>query len=342
MVGKTEAPSNVADFTIDGTVLSWTHIADFDVAGYELRFHYGNNHDWGTATALTNGFVTETPFDLVARPGGVVTVMIKAVDTSGNYSYLPAVIVTDLGDPPIANVVETIAFDPAFDGVLTNCSISGGDLLAGAVDSFYGSDAASFFDSETDPFYLASSFGAMVYTSEETRIISALAGSVATLLIEYEGTSLAIEYRLVNPVSLYGVDGDSFFGVDGDSFYGANAGWLPWPGQILATNDVYQFRVTIGDGAVQGRINTMQLVIDAQDVIESVDDLVISDAGTAIAYTKEFTSIKNIQATLQANGSGAVTVEIDKTAPLAPIARCFNSAHTAVSGATVDFYLKGY
>lgn len=92
----------------------------------------------------------------------------------------------------------------------------------------------------------------------------------------------------------------------------------------------------------QARLNAMSLVIDAPDILEAVNDLVVSAAGTAIPYTKNFTSIKNIQATLQANGSGAVTVEIDKTLPLTPTAKCFNSFHTAVSGATVDFSLKGY
>ena len=86
----------------------------------------------------------------------------------------------------------------------------------------------------------------------------------------------------------------------------------------------------------------MQLVIDAPDILETVNDLVVSSTGTTIVYTEHFTALKNIQATLQANGSSAVTVEIDKTIPLAPVVRCFNAAHTAVSGATVDLFLKGY
>lgn len=342
VIGKTEPPADVQTFSIDGTILSWVPVPDVDLAGYELRFHYGNNGDWGTATPMSSGLITESPFDMVARPSGIVTVMIKAIDTSGNYSYLPALIVTDLGDAPLANVIETIAFDPVFDGVLTNCTISGGDLLAGALDSFYGPDAASFYDAATDPFYLASAFGVMVYTTPDTYISSALAGSMATLVIDYVGSSLTIEYRLSNPEPFYGVSGDSFYGPDGDEFYPGSGEWMPWPGQISVVNDVYQFRVTIGAGATQGRINAMSLVIDAPDLLESVNDLSVSAAGTAIPYTKPFTSIKNIQATLQANGSGAVTVEINKTTPLAPTAKCFNSAHTAVSGATVDFLMKGY
>jgi hypothetical protein len=279
---------------------------------------------------------------MVVRPSGVVSILIKAIDTTGNYAYIPALIVANLGDAPLANVVETITYDPFFSGTLSNCSVSGGDLLAGALDSFYDNDLASFYGADTDPFYLASAFGTMIYTTLDTYIIGALAGSVATLVIDYAGTSLLIEYRFSNPIPLYGVPGDSFYGPDADEFYPGSGTWMPWPGQINAENDVYQFRLTIGSGATQGRINALSLVIDAPDILESVSDLSVSAAGTAIPYTKHFTAIKNIQATLQANGSGAITVEIDKTSPLAPTAKCFNSAHSAVSGATVDFSMKGY
>lgn len=342
VIGKTEPPADVQNFTIDGTILSWSPVSDLDLAGYELRFHYGNNGDWGTATPMTSGLVTGSPFDMVVRPSGMVTLMIKAIDTSGNYSYIPTLIVSDLGDAPLANVVETIAFDPVFSGTLTNCTVIGGDLLAVALDSFYDTAEASFYGAETDTFYIASAYGAMVYTTQDFYISDALAGSIATLMIDYVGGAVLIEYRLSNPDALYGAAGDSFYGSPSDEFYPGAGVWMPWPGQITATNDVYQFRVTIGSGAIQGRINAMSLVIDAPDLIESVNDLVVGSGGTAIPYTKAFTAIKNIQATLQANGSGAITVEIDKTSPLTPTAKCFNSSHVAVSGATVDFFMKGY
>ena len=343
VVGKTQPPSNIESFTIDGDVLNWTHITDLDVAGYEIRFNYGNNGDWGVATQLTTGIVTESPFALVTRPSGTVTLMIKAIDTSGNYSYLPAKIITDLGDAPIQNVVETINFDPAFLGTLTDCTLSSGDLLSDATDLFYGANAAAFYGADTDPFYLTSAYSGFVYESTDTRIASALTGSIATLVLDYVGSSLFIEYRLSDPAQFYGEDGDLFYGADGDPFYdGVGGQWVAWPGQIAVTNDIYQFRVTPGGGATQARLNAMALVIDAPDMTENVDDLAVSAAGTLIPYTKNFTSIKNIQATLQTNASSAVTVEVDKTTPLAPTVKCFDVSHVAVSGASVDFVLKGY
>lgn len=81
-------------------------------------------------------------------------------------------------------------------------------------------------------------------------------------------------------------------------------------------NDVYEFRITIGAGAVRGQINTVAVVIDAPDIVEYLDDVPIAAAGTAIPYTSAFTAIKTITTTLQANASGAITLETDKTTPL--------------------------
>ena len=39
VIGKTEPPSDVQAFTIDGTILSWLPVADLDLAGYAVRFH---------------------------------------------------------------------------------------------------------------------------------------------------------------------------------------------------------------------------------------------------------------------------------------------------------------
>jgi len=64
--------------------------------------------------------------------------------------------------------------------------------------------------------------------------------------------------------------------------------------------------------------------------------------GGAIAYTKNFTSITNVQATLQQNGVGVVTLRVDKTNPLAPTITGYNSSQIATSGATADITLQGY
>ena len=347
VIGKTEPPPDIQNLSISGAVLTWSLPRRVpDLAGFVFRFHYGVNVDWGSAAPLHDGIVTENPWEPKTRPGGVVTIMGKAIDTTGNMSNATANIVMNLGDPPVANIVEQWDFEalgwPYAAGEQSGWTLVLGDPSANALDSLYGTDDQSFFGADNDSFYDAGAYGQMTYVTQEVAVNSALVGSIMTLEIQAQGDDLRIEYRLSGPGSLYETDNSSFYGPDADPFYGQPGGWQPWPGQLVAANEVYQFRVTIGASVERGILQAMVLTIDAPDIEESIADLTISSGGTAIPYAKPFTSIKTVQATLQANGSGAETVEINKTAPLAPVIRAFNSSHTAVSGATADIVIRGY
>lgn len=347
VIGKTEPPPDIENLSISGAILTWglpRHVPD--LAGFVFRFHYGVNLDWGSAAPLHDGVVTENPWEPKTRPGGVVTIMGKAIDTTGNMSKNSANIVMNLGDPPVANIVEQWDFEamgwPYAAGEQSGWTLVLGDPSADALDSLYGTDDQSFYGADNDSFYDAGAYGQMVYVTQEVAVNSALAGSIMTLEIQAQGDDLRIDYRLSGPGSLYETDNSSFYGSDDDPFYGQPGGWQPWPGQLVAANDVYQFRVTIGASVTRGILQAMVLTIDAPDIEEAIADLSISSGGTAIPYASAFTSIKTVQATLQSNGSGAETVEVDKAAPLVPVIRAFNSSHTAVSGATADIVIRGY
>lgn len=347
VLGKTEPPPNIEQLAVSGSVLTWTLPRRVpDLAGFVFRFQYGNNLDWNSAAPLHSGLITESPYDLITRPGGVVTIMGKAQDTSGNQSLATANIVMNLGDPSIANVIEQWDFDalgwPFEAAESSGWTIDAGKPSADSLDSFYGTDDQSFYGGDTDSFYEPGAYGQMVYVTPPIAITSALAGSIMTVLADAQGIDLHIDYRLAGPGTFYGPDNDSFYGADADPFYGPPGGWQPWPGQLVASRDAYQFRVTIGAGIERGVLQSLVVTIDAPDIEEVIEDLAIAAAGTAIPFTKPFTVIKAITATLQTNGSGAVTVETNKTLPLAPVIRAFSAAHTAVSGATADIVLKGY
>jgi hypothetical protein len=347
VIGKTAPPPNVENLTISGSVLSWSLPRRVpDLAGFVFRFHYGQNLDWNSAAPLHDGLVTESPWEPQTRPGGVVTIMVKAQDTSRNQSSTAGSIVMNLGDPLVANVIEEWdyrALGWPFDlSESSGWTLISGRPTANPLDSFYGSDNQMFYGGDTNPFYKAESYGEMIYVTPYLPISSALAGSIMTLAAEVDGVDLRIDYRYAGPGALYGPDSDSFYGPDADPFYGPAGDWMPWPGQIAVTNDVYQFRVTIGAGAARGILRELVVTVDAPDMVETLADLPIAAGGTFIPYSKPFTSIKVVNATLQANGSGAVTVEIDKTNSLAPKIRAFSAAHTSVGGATADILIQGY
>jgi len=323
VIGKTEPPSDVANLTINGDALSWSAVSDVDLWGYLIRFQYGTNYTWSTATPMHEGVITESPYLMVTRPSGQVTILVKAVDTTGNESTNAAVIATDLGDADVANVVETIDFDAlSYPGTLTGCTLSGGNLLAGSAGG--------------------GNYTAMTYVTDEFTISAALAGSFGTLAMDTAGADLQVEYRIVGADSFYGADTDSFYGDDSESFYGTGSPWTAFPAQLEMTNATYQLRVQIAAGTTQGRINTMALTVDAPDIVENISNLLLGATGTVIPYTKAFASIENIQVTLITNTSGVETVEIDKTDPLAPVLYPFNVSHDGWPGARVDLVLKGY
>ncbi|MFV0678667.1 phage tail protein, partial [Variovorax sp. tm] len=255
VIGKTDPPPNVENLSIsaDG-LLSWSLPRRVpDLAGYVFRFHYGQNLDWNSAAPLHTGLVTDSPWQPDNRPGGVVTIMVKAQDTSGNQSFLVGSVVMNLGDPPIANVVESWNYDamgwPYDAAESSGWAIVSGDPTANPLDSFYGSDDQAFYGGDTAPFYKAEAYAQMVYVTPPLSIGSALAGSIMTLVADVQGVDLRIEYRFAGPGAFYGPDSDSFYGPDADPRYGDAGPWQPWPGQLAVANDVYQFRVTIGAGA---------------------------------------------------------------------------------------------
>jgi hypothetical protein len=220
VVGKSEPPGDLDDLSIDGSILTWTAVADLDLAGYIFRYHFGANLDWGTATPLHNGIVTGSPYDLISMPYGSITIMGKAVDTTGNESVSVAVIYTNLGDAPVANVIETHSFHPTFIGTKENCTVVASELIANAADSFFGDDAQSMFGLDALSFYKAAAgFGKMVYTTDIMPVATVLAGSNMTLALVTNGADVTIEYRIANSGSFYGADADPFYSADVISLY---------------------------------------------------------------------------------------------------------------------------
>jgi hypothetical protein len=112
VVGKTEAPSNVTGFAASiesfGIRFSWDKVPDLDVKKYEIRF--GNSSAvWATAQYLTD--VDGTTYSANIRLAETYKFLIKAVDTSGNYSAEATAIISSIVIPEAP--VTTIAINGA-------------------------------------------------------------------------------------------------------------------------------------------------------------------------------------------------------------------------------------
>ncbi len=111
VLGKTEKPSNVSNFTSiitdDGIKLSWDAIADLDRDSYEIR---QDGSDWNSATLVHRTTSDEgTSYTYQYRTAGSIILRVKAIDTSGNYSTLDTTLSLTLTGPnPIQGFVTQV------------------------------------------------------------------------------------------------------------------------------------------------------------------------------------------------------------------------------------------
>ena len=150
-------PADVTNFT--GNVvgsnlfLSWTPVADLDLAHYIVRY----SPQTVSATYDSSVLVAEVPSSsstLAVSDAGTGTYFIKAVDdtTSGsNTSVNPAQFITTSAGLEELNVVEVISEDPSFAGVKSSIEIDDdGHLILERQPLF--DDATGLFDDRSGNF----------------------------------------------------------------------------------------------------------------------------------------------------------------------------------------------
>ncbi len=338
--GLSLPPPSISSFTLSGNVLSWTPVEAIDLAGYKIRFNYGNNSWWPTAADLHDGLITESPYTLVNRPAGPATLLIKAVDTTGNESTTAATIITDLGDPLVDNIINSWPQHPTWTGTKTNCAVAAGILVATAIDKFYGNDNQPLYGSESSAFYQVTQSAAMVY---EFSLLSDGNGRM-TLAHSITAASYTIEYQRDSAAAFYGSDGDYFYGADGSLFYDQPEPWEVWPGQLETIHrEEVRFRISTQGGQGVESINTLSANLDVPDVNLTFNDLVISAAGTRLSVPSGLVAIKNVQITVQADGNGGAAARYSdkQNLTLGPLINVLDSTGTPVAG-LIDAVVQAY
>ncbi len=340
VVGLKAKPDDVINFSVNKTTLSWSPVTNVDLAGYVIKFNYGQNTWWNTATPLHSGLVTEMPYDMVNKPSGLVTLLIKAVDTTGNESQNAAVITMNLGDAIVDNLLLEWAHHTTWPATKTNSTVVSGQLVANQTDLFYGQDEMPFYGVDTYVFYDTSTSMPMKY---EFSVIPPSVG-VLKLLYTFECSNYLIEYKRFNSDAFYGIDPSYFYGDSSAVFYGDDSGWQVWPGELNVdpTFGEIEFRVTTNGGAGIDKLITLSAVLDVPDINIQLDDVVISSSGTRLNLGRTVNAVKNIQITVQSDGNGGVSaIVLDKNATLGPLVRVINSSATPVTG-KVDVVIQAY
>ena len=345
--GKTLPPENVQGFTTDPLAdrftLRWNSVGDIDLAGYQIRWINGDSRDWGQAAPIHEGLIVSSPYISVVRPTGYGTLMIKAVDTSGNYSVTPAAIVLDLGDAKVDNVILTVdVASNGFPGTLTNCQVIDGVILADEQGTMWNpNEAASMWHLEADPMWRTATYFAMSYDF----IVDAppqSAGSKLTLPATIGGDSWTVQYRRLGASKMWSGDPQGMWRNDTDSMWTPPPPLMPWPGSIVAQQDQYEFKIEVSFGANRGAISALTASFDVPDISETLAGVSIASDGTRLPIIKEYYEIKAVNLQLLSGTSAAFTAIVaDKDSTNGPLVKCFDVSGNSISG-IVDAVIQGY
>lgn len=335
MVGKTELPSTVTGAYVSQGLLFFTRVSDLDVVGYEVRSMPGASGVWSRATPMHNGWITDMPWSFPVRLYGLQTILVAAVDSSGNVG-LPATALFDFGIADTGNVVQSYDWRAAtWPGTLTNCSVSGGDLVA-SVDGASDKYALTDLYSESDVY--ATSYLPMQWVS-------------TPLAPWYQGGTLSLDHAEVGPAATieYTIDGDTLVDLYGlsdvyaaSSLYGTNADFQPWPGAMtVARMQGIIFRVSIDGGATQGVLSKATANLSLADVSQSFGNVTFPIGGVRLSPSlgvpaRNWVQIKSVSITPVIDGGGALAGRIyDYPPATGPLAELVNSSGTAVAGSAL-------
>lgn len=326
VAGLSVAPDAPAAVAATPTLLIATPSPSLDLAGYVVRYNAGTNANWSVGTPLhavatgyAGGLVPGFPWPMPVRLYGINTVMIRAVDTSGNESEV-AYDTVDFGAPDAANIADVEDYAAAgFPGTVTGGTLVSGELVAdtdASVD-FWGDGAGEDFwfrDGDAD-FWGGSQYVSMVYEASYTPPHD---GGTVLIDATVQGARSTVLYR----ASL-------------------TEAWKPWPGAYGPTvsSSALYFQITTDAGSAQGVISAFEVRLEMPTLEQTFGNVEINAAGTTLAPSaglpaRTWIAIEDVQITPIADGSGAVSGRL-KAAPdpaLGPEIELLDDTATAVTG----------
>lgn len=337
VVGKTEPPSTVAAVSVSGKTVAWEPVKDADLAGYLLRFQYGENTWWDSAAPMHDGIITESPYALERVPEGPCTVMVKAVDTSGNESQSAVFAFYAFPSYATSNILLSYAEHPAFAGEVTDGALVAGELLADALDQFYEPADGPMYLPSTEAMYVAGQYAPMAYQFAVTPV------NPGTLALQTVITgAYTIEYQTGSAEPMYEPTGDPMYEPLDEALFGTPSAWQLWPGSLQVNGSMQvRFRITLAAGELRGEISEVTAVLDVPDIAERLAAVSIASGGTRLPIASTYYAIKTVHLTVHGGGTATSARILDKDPALGPLVQVINASGTAVAG-TVDADIQGY
>lgn len=344
--GRTASPPDVDAFFVDrsGTnelILTWTYSTPpLDLDGFIIRYHesafgtWGNAIDIGIASKHARGISLGRPVS-----SGSFNVFIKAVDTTGNQSENAAIVQVGLGGRLPENLVQETDYQAlGYPGTLAGLELLGGRLVSTAqATGFVYSQQQAYVNSGAAVQRYSGQLGAHVYQAFQTLRYSTQGGGQAygqttfdAGLYEFEfvpnlsgptyinltgaGTK-TIDIRTETSVPRYsgGPTDTAYTGVPTALVYSPP---IPTtyhrfvPGRVLDQGQKYTFRISTFGGSIPSEIDTLTVVLDFPDIVQTFDDFPIPTVGARLTPTKPFTAIKAVVYSIQRAGNQVATGEV--------------------------------
>lgn len=274
-----------------------------DVEGFELRYNQGSNVTWDTGIPLHTGLITEQPFETEALRQGVHTIMIKAVDNTGNYSKGVASVIANLGDPLEENVLYKAN---ASENAWSNCTHTGatnaeGNLMSSS-DSYYWPDSNAPMWTKADALHWSESYK---YFELSFQVFAPASGQM-WLKYDIDGPC-EIEYRLVGK--------DGYWMDEKTPFWGGNESWASWvdskemlkpytgKSMVNAGDTIQVFIKAPNNVSEPTVIKELTLIIDVPDRQEHFEDITVPLSGLLlpIATPNYYTTAVRIDAVQNSN-----------------------------------------
>ena len=363
VVGKTTPPPDVTYLNMrEGRYLfiglDTRHGFDrpLDFAGVQVRMAWGvedANSNWDNSIIMADLFVGDL-FPLENFAVGDKTWFVKAVDITGRMSANAAILRETHGDLEFVNITEEEDYAPTF----TNFSITGGSVVSGEIRAtqLTGTGQPHYKDGPDAPYFKGAagdSFYGDYYSAMVVEFDAVPGGITPGAIFKLNFPDLVAEnYRIFfcppnDTIHYIGNSADNYYqGASGDQFRPASTGTIftPFPTDgIPAKRQKYRIRMEFDASYLQTRIPHAIVITDGPDVYDYLDDVVISadPAGTVLAPTKTFYSIKNVSVTLQAHPDypDAFRFTVDKTGSI-PVIHVYDVNDSPVAG-LVDVVLKG-
>lgn len=351
VVGNTDAPEDVHAISEQDGIVSWQDYRPSSLlAGYRLKYLSGSDPNWAAGQLVSNTLIQAQSFDVSNLLAGTVTFMVKAVDATGNESLDAAFVVTDIGDPVLANVVVTEDFVAAgFPGAITNGTKTGGVLKATTASLFWAAASSRFWDTPSTALFWTAVFNTISYTFSFSVASNELPARL-TLPVTVTGANYTILYTEITFSNLFWGSGSAlFWGTPTSGLFWKGttvAANQPWPAQgVQADAATYQWTISTAGGNGQGIISAAEAVLDVVDVKEKLSKIAISASGTRLPITQTYRVIEVVNGNISGIGTGGgltfCTRDYQTTIGSGPLVQVVNASGTGVA-VTADIIVEGF